>query len=714
MFRYFTSRRDLFRALLSLTVNVVLCGVVSSQTHLSTSQEMTPAMRESLSRRINLDLRDSTLLEAIFTLRDASGLNIVVGNEVQGTVNASFQNSSIYEILDSLLITRGYGYRIVGGSIAIVPLASLGDQLPLFETAIIQLVYSSPADLLPVVESMLSPEGRTHAVASSNALVVIDYPERIAKIRSQMTTLEDATSRHQNRLRPTTPTMQGNAPAGSVAPGMIVRVFRPQYVKASVLATALTPLLSRGAQGLGGQPNLGGGQVAPPGPAGPLAMLGQFAGSPQPDIPQPRTSATAQVNGGQGGQITAIEAEDKLVVIDTPESIERIEMALCELDQPRPQVRIWALIYDCGIEDAERLGINWRSGFNGNSVDAATGNASQSIVLDTMTAAVNSTPNGVLTMTSLNSYADIAATLQALNAADDSRLLADPNVVVMNHEAAKIEIVTEVPYQQLTQGLEGGTIGTTEFREAGVTLNVTPHIAQDNTISLVVNPRFSLLTGFTEGDNAPIIDRRETTTTVRVRNRQTLVLGGLRQRTRITENNAVPVLSKIPYIGCLFRHRSNTARESELLVFITPEIIPPCYQGTHREMNILPMLSSEVAQTPTHPIPFGIETIRAEDHAKSHSINRGHHLGIGEPRCKGSNCTEQGATTFYGEGPLESVFTDMEYEYIDDVGADDAVINAPSPTMIEQVETIPAPNIPGNPQPHSSEFQRLPEPIVIE
>lgn len=561
----------------TLLVSYCIFGTAShAQTRLSNA-ELSDEIRLSLSKQLSLELRDATLLDAIFTVRDASGLNIVVGNEVKGTVNASYSNSPVYDILDSLLITRGYGYRVVGSSIAIVPLESLGDQLPLFETEVISLISSEPTDLMPSVESMLSPEGRAHAVASSHSIVVVDYPQRIDKIRKHIDTLENAAARFKLSTQSTASTAIQTLPTTETQ----VRVFRPQYVNATVLSEAIVPLLTG------------------------------------------------------TGRAAAIELEDKLVVSDTPEALARVEKALEQLDQPRPQVRIWALIYDCGIEDLERLGVNWRSGANSSSIDAATGNPAQSILLDTVTSTVSGGANGALTLSSLNSNFSLTSVIQALNTADDSRLLADPNVVVMNHEPAEIAIVTEVPYQQLTQGLEGGTIGTTEFREAGVTLNVTPHIAQDETISLLVNPQFSLLTGFSEPDNAPIIDRRETKTTVRVANNQTIVLGGLRQRTRIINRNSIPFFGKVPYVGQLFRNRSTSARESELLVFITPQIVHPDHLGTERENCISRQLQKEIDLAPTGPIPFGHHAIKAEVKAYADMINHPHATGV---RCNHKRC----------------------------------------------------------------------------
>ncbi len=568
--RIMASRSPLASAI-ALALSLCLMGGASAQTDLSVKKEVSAEIQQKLSKRFSLDLRDATLLEALFAVRDVSGLNIVVGNEVTGTVNASFADTAVYDILDSLLITRGYGYRVVGSSLAIVPLANLGDQLPLFQTQVIGLVHCTPGDVLSSIESMLSPEGRAHGVESSNSIVVIDYPERIDTVRRHLESLETAAARYRKEQRSAN-VQQRVIDGDSTSPdGDIVRVFQTQYVSSDILTEAITPLLS------------------------------------------------------ESGQATAVVLENKVVVADKTANVQRIALALAELDQPRPQVRIWALIYDCSTDDLERLGVNWNSGVNSASISAATGTAAQSVAINAVTSPLATGANGVVTLTSLNRYMNIQSIIQALDTAGDSRLLADPNVVVMNHEKAEIQIVTEVPYQQLTQGLEGGTIGTTEFREAGVTLNVVPHIADDDTIALVVNPRFSLLTGFSEPDNAPIIDRRETTTTVRVANNQTIVLGGLRQRTRIAERSSIPGFGKIPYIGKLFRHRSATTRESELLVFITPQIILDQSIGTAREHCVNQILQGQINQTPTDPVPFGIEPLRAELDARAKQIDHFKH-----------------------------------------------------------------------------------------
>lgn len=195
-------------------------------------------------------------------------------------------------------------------------------------------------------------------------------------------------------------------------------------------------------------------------------------------------------------------------------------------------------------------------------------------------------PSGVMTLMNLSRHVDVTAIIDALNTSQQSKLLADPSVAVVDREMARIQIVSEIPFQQLTQTAAGGNIGTTAFREAGVTLTVTPHIAHDHTIMMKVLPTFSRLVGFTSGASPqPIINKRQAETTVRVANQQTLVIGGLRQRGEIDEFRGIPKLKDIRRfsIGKLFRSYETSRSESELIVFLTPEIITPVYCGKPHE-----------------------------------------------------------------------------------------------------------------------------------
>jgi general secretion pathway protein D len=299
------------------------------------------------------------------------------------------------------------------------------------------------------------------------------------------------------------------------------------------------------------------------------------------------------------GRVAIMPTENRILVVDDASNLEMAKKVLERIDRPRPQVRITALIYDLSLQDVEQLGVNWGSTGKGNTVNAL-GIADQALQFETTTVAPFTTgqAGGALTVRSLTRNFDINSVVLLLQTANDARLLADPNVTVMDNEEAICKSVTEIPYQQITQSELGGQIGTTAFKEAGVTLRVRPTIAGDGTIAMVVAPEFSRLAGFTPGENQPIIDSRQATTTVRVANRQTVVLSGLRQRSDTGEFNGIPFLKDVKYVGPLFRSRDTNVRESELIVFLMPEIVPYDDQPSCRQYQALETTECRLDQIP--------------------------------------------------------------------------------------------------------------------
>lgn len=301
-------------------------------------------------------------------------------------------------------------------------------------------------------------------------------------------------------------------------------------------------------------------------------------------VPATALKDTVQSLLSTTGTVDVILGENRLVATGEANRLRVVRRVIEELDVPRAQVRITALIYDISTEDLDRLGINWGSAVKGRH--DGEGNPQSLFAVDSLLTAplTSGALNGAMTFMNLSRSFDLTAIAEALQEANDSRLLADPSVTVVDHEKAMISIVAEIPFQQLTQTQQGGNIGTTAFKEAGVKLDVTPHIANDGTIGLEVWPVFSRLTGFTPGEAPmPIIDKREAHTVVRVANGQVLVIGGLRQRSDLGTFAGVPVLKDIKLLGKLFRSRNTRVRESELVVFIMPELVTPFDSGNPRD-----------------------------------------------------------------------------------------------------------------------------------
>jgi len=471
------------------------------------AEGISPRIESALKQRGDLTLRETSLPHALQTISEIWNINVVLGSKVEGTINGTFRDAPLYDILDSLLLLNGYGYRPVGDSLVIVPLSELGTSNPMFRSETIPLEHASAVEIIPAMESLKSRGGSIQAIASANSLTVVDYPDHLEMIRNAVKNIDQVAAG------------SGAAPGTRIITDVLN--YRPEYIDAKSLLEAIQSLISA------------------------------------------------------DGRAAIVEAENQVVVIDRPENLRMIEAMLQRLDIPKPQVRITALIYDIDLDDMESLGVDWSTVFKGRT--NAEGVSQNVFGLESAIAipAAAGDPTGVMTFQTLNGSFDLAAVVDAVRQMDDSRLLADPNVVVVNREKAMIQIVTEIPYQQLTQTSAGGDIGTTAFREAGVMLTVTPRIAADGTIEMDVVPSFSRLTGYSEGPNPqPIIDKRETSTTVRVADGQVLVIGGLRQRVDISNDNGIPYLKDIKYVGKLFRYRQTQVRESELVVFLRTEILP--------------------------------------------------------------------------------------------------------------------------------------------
>ncbi len=285
------------------------------------------------------------------------------------------------------------------------------------------------------------------------------------------------------------------------------------------------------------------------------------------------------------GSVTHIDGTSHILVTDKEAKIKDMSDFLTEIDRVTPQILVEARIYDVTSKDRFDLGVQWSAGTRTEydtdgipDITTETNPFTKGLFDGTAAKAENTT--GSIRLGWLTSDVDIDATLRAEKENINARLLANPRVLVLNDKTAKIKIVSEIPYQQLQESALGGSIGTTAFREAGVELQVTAHLAvRDEMIRLQMKPSFSVVTGevMVAGTNIsyaqPVVDRREADTTLIVKNGQTVVLGGLRKKEVNQQINKIPLLGDLPLAGALFRFKAEETINSELLVFITPWIV---------------------------------------------------------------------------------------------------------------------------------------------
>jgi type IV pilus assembly protein PilQ len=271
------------------------------------------------------------------------------------------------------------------------------------------------------------------------------------------------------------------------------------------------------------------------------------------------------------GSITVDVRTNTLVLRDTAERVARIRELIAVLDRPVRQVLIEAKVVSASEETGRELGARWGAllGSPPGSADSEFGlrSAARDYWLDL----VASNRNPTLAALGLSSRSVLLELeLSALQSAGQAELIARPRVTTQDNMTAIIQSGVRIPYQAQAGGTAGGSI--TQFVDAVLSLEVTPLITPDGRIIMRLDIRQdSVASG--SGD-VPAINTNTVSTSVLVDDGHTLVLGGIFRDEQTHAESGTPLLMDMPLVGGLFRRQMNAHRRTELLIFITPQIVP--------------------------------------------------------------------------------------------------------------------------------------------
>ena len=286
--------------------------------------------------------------------------------------------------------------------------------------------------------------------------------------------------------------------------------------------------------------------------------------------------------------IVGDEKSNTVLVSASPRYMDRVRQMILELDVDPPQVLIQVLLAEISLTGALEWGVDAR--FQSNS------QGSQNVIFG----ASSSLASAFLPTLGLPTFSvsgdNFSLLLKALEAQGRIQVLSNPSVMAANNQPARIQIGENIGRASSSSLAGGGTQQTTvEFIDIGVILNVTPSINPDGFVRMLIEPEITDLTNETiqvsEDLAVPILTKRTASTTVTVRDGQTIVIGGLIQDMYELRKSKVPILGDIPLIGWLFRSESEESRKIELLIVLTPHVItsPADYerinQLTRREID---------------------------------------------------------------------------------------------------------------------------------
>jgi type IV pilus assembly protein PilQ len=302
----------------------------------------------------------------------------------------------------------------------------------------------------------------------------------------------------------------------------------------------------------------------------------------------------------QRGTLSIDERTNTLLVQDTAENLAEIRRLVQTLDVPVRQVLIEARIVvvsdtferdlgaQFGVTSAQTNGSNGLLAVTGNGtgadtmVQSALSNLSSKLPVTPVsvpalanrymvnTPAANT--NGSIGISLLGGSYLVDLALSAAENEGKSETISSPRVITANQKQAVILQGTEIPYQESASS--GAT--TTQFKNAVLSLKVTPLITPDNRVILdldVSDDTVGQQVTSATGGSVPSIDTREIQTQVLVGDGQTVVLGGILETTKSYAANKIPWLGDIPILGNLFKSTTNINNKTELLIFITPKIL---------------------------------------------------------------------------------------------------------------------------------------------
>jgi type IV pilus assembly protein PilQ len=419
------------------------------------------AKKEYRGERVSFDFKDADIRDVFRILADISGFNIIIANNVTGTVTLKLSDVPWDQALDVVLEDGGLGAIVEGNVMKIAPLATLQkrqteilaaartkEQLEPLETRQVFVNYARAEELVPLVNPLLSPGGSIRVDTRTNSILLTDTVSRVGDIEELITSLDTRT---------------------------------PQVLIESRIVQATLDFIRE----LGVQ---------------------------------------------------------------------------------------WGLNYRASAATGNPTGATFPSSVDvgGVNVGSPFGTAADNFIID-LPAAVGTGGGGAigLVLGSLTGAFDLDIRLSALENKGDGRILSSPKVLTLDNQPARIEQGVSIPF------LSVSAAGTqTQFVDATLRLEVTPHVTNDNRILMEIrvtdNAPDPTITG---ANGQPSIRRNEAETQALSSDGETIVIGGIFKRDVSERIAGVPWFSRVPLLGWLFRRETTLDQRRELMVFITPRIV---------------------------------------------------------------------------------------------------------------------------------------------
>jgi general secretion pathway protein D len=580
--------------------------------------------RPNTEKMVNMDFNQVDLPVFIKFISKLTGKNFVVDDKVQGKVTilspSPLSISEAYKVFESVLEVNGYTTIPAEGVIKIVRTVESRQknvqtrQTPGLQpdprervvTQIIPLEFASTQSLRKILVPMVSKQGLLVGYQPTETLILIDYETNV------------------NRLYTIIQAIDVEPQTGEIS--LVVL----ENASAETVAQELSSLLSAG-QKEKQQMQQQSFKIVPDERTNSLIILANQKQTDkiqqivrELDRPTPKNLSNIQVIALENSQaedlakvlsslaghktkeqeeavisrnvsIVADKPSNSLVIIAEPKELETLRSIINELDKPRKQVFVEAAIMEVSSDTGLNLGVDWHyagsndedlffgkfnsppygdlSNFGTFAADVAgrTLGSGNAVSLGLLSLPFSATLDGE-EMT----FYGLGAFLQASQSDNEVQIISTPQLMTMENEEATVVIAENRPFITSREGETGTDQEFTnfEYKDVGVTLKVTPLINNQGWIKLNLFQEVSRIDPNVAFDTqTPITRKRTAETTVTVKDGQTVVIAGLMEKKSSNTQSQVPGLGDLPLLGRLFQSTEDEVKKTNLLVFITPQIV---------------------------------------------------------------------------------------------------------------------------------------------
>lgn len=576
-----------------------------------------------------LNFNDVDISTMVKFISDLTGKNFIMDDRVKGKISvfspAKLTTEEAFNVFTSVLELKGFTILQAGRVYKVVPTATArqsdmriltdrerGPVNDSYVARIITLENISAQEAVTFLQPVVSKDGYISAFGPSNMLLLVDSALNTNKVLNILQLIDGEQPRQGPELvflknaaadsiagiirdwiggKSTTarPAATGQA-AATAAAGIGVLVVPDTRLNAVIIfgsdkdkadikqliamldvvpptssskvnvyylenadATEVAKVLEGVVKGSAAQPSTVPGQVVPPGQQSPF----------------------------EGGKITITpdKATNSLVIMASPMDYQNLLQVIQGLDRRRRQVFVQAVIAEISLTKLKDLGLQW--GMVGAATDGKYASVigqydPQGAVATMLQTLANTGINSIVTLPTMGTPANFAAVLRALESNGAVNVLSTPNILTSDNKEAEIFVGQNVPF------LGNVTISNTstpsfqsiERKDTGISLKITPQISEGEYVKLDLYQEISAVSPTTTTGAADLITtKRSAKTSVVVKDKDTVVIGGLIQDRELENISKTPLLGDIPLLGWLFKFKSKTREKTNLMIVLTPRIV---------------------------------------------------------------------------------------------------------------------------------------------